>query len=197
MDVEGIIALIKAVSDADVMNFQVEEGNFKLSMDKLKQRMEMVHPILQQPILSQPTMPQPAMPQPAFPNMPCHPITLEEQKEGSGIPLPVNLNEMQQGAVNSLLGAGKDNESVIDESNIEIVKSPIVGTFYSASGSDAEDFVKVGDVVQKGQVLCIIEAMKLMNDIESDFDGEVVEILVKNEQAVEYGQALYKIKVNK
>ena len=74
------------------------------------------------------------------------------------------------------------------------IKSPMVGTFYSKPSPDKEAFVKVGDKVKKGQVVCIIEAMKLMNEIESEFDGEVVEILVKDEEMVEYGQVLIKIK---
>lgn len=84
----------------------------------------------------------------------------------------------------------------IEEKKVEgkEVKSPIVGTFYSAAGSGEEDFVKIGDKVKKGQVLCIIEAMKLMNEIESDFDGEIVEILAKNGQMIEYGQPLFVIK---
>lgn len=73
------------------------------------------------------------------------------------------------------------------------VKSPLVGTFYRASSPDEEPFVKVGDTVKKGQVLAIVEAMKLMNEIESEFDGTVKEILVENEQMVEYGQPLFVI----
>ena len=72
-----------------------------------------------------------------------------------------------------------------------IVKSPLVGTFYAAPSEDAPAFVKVGDKVKKGQVLAIVEAMKLMNDIESDFDGEIAEILVENGQPVEYGRPLF------
>ena len=75
-----------------------------------------------------------------------------------------------------------------------IVKSPLVGTFYAAPAEDAEPFVKVGDSVKEGQVLAIVEAMKLMNEIESDFTGTVAEILVENGQAVEYGQPLFVIK---
>lgn len=74
-----------------------------------------------------------------------------------------------------------------------IVKSPLVGTFYAAPAEDADPFVKVGDSVKEGQVLAIVEAMKLMNEIESDFSGTVKEILVENGQAVEFGQPLFVI----
>ena len=74
-----------------------------------------------------------------------------------------------------------------------IVKSPLVGTFYAAPSEDADPFVSVGDQVKKGQTLAIVEAMKLMNEIESDFDGKVAEIYVQNGQAVEYGQPLFRI----
>lgn len=92
----------------------------------------------------------------------------------------------------------KKEESLVTmdnkEENYKIVKSPMVGTFYESSSPDAEAFVKVGDKVKKGQVLCIVEAMKLMNEIESEFDGEIVEVCVKNEDVVEYGMPLFKIK---
>ena len=75
-----------------------------------------------------------------------------------------------------------------------IVMSPLVGTFYSSPAPDADDYVKVGDHVKKGQVIGIVEAMKLMNEIESDYDGVVEAILVKNEETVEYGQPLFRIR---
>lgn len=73
------------------------------------------------------------------------------------------------------------------------VDAPVVGTFYRASTPDAAPFVEVGDRVEPGDVLCVIEAMKLMNDIQSEFAGEVVEVLAENGQAVEYGQPLFTI----
>ena len=71
------------------------------------------------------------------------------------------------------------------------VKAPIVGTFYASSSPDAAPYVKVGDTVAAGQVLCIIEAMKLMNEIEAEQGGTIREILVKNAEPVEYGQTLF------
>jgi len=83
---------------------------------------------------------------------------------------------------------------VAEETGLHEVKSPIVGTFYEAPSPGAPAFVKVGDAVQEGQVLCIIEAMKLMNEIEADVSGEIVKRLVSNAQPVEYGQVLFLIR---
>ncbi|MCT4642575.1 MAG: acetyl-CoA carboxylase biotin carboxyl carrier protein [Bacteriovoracaceae bacterium] len=74
------------------------------------------------------------------------------------------------------------------------VKSPFVGTFYSSPSPEEDAYVKVGDKVTNGVVLCILEAMKIMNEIESEFSGEIAEICVENESLVEYGQTLFKIK---
>ena len=79
--------------------------------------------------------------------------------------------------------------------NVYAIKSPIVGTFYRASGPNSENFVNVGSKVKKGDTLCIIEAMKLMNEIESEVDGEIIEIPCENEQLVEYDQPLFVIKI--
>ncbi len=78
-----------------------------------------------------------------------------------------------------------------EDKKLHPIKSPIVGTFYRAPAPGEPPFVEVGDVVKKGQVLCIVEAMKVMNEIESDINGKVVEILVENAQPVEYGQVLF------
>ena len=93
-------------------------------------------------------------------------------------------------------------DTIVEKENIEetmdeegqIVKSPLVGTFYAAPSQDLPPYVQVGDKVKKGQVLAIVEAMKLMNEIESDFDGEIAEIYVENGQPVEYGQKLFRIR---
>lgn len=90
-------------------------------------------------------------------------------------------------------GTGKEN---VNEENVpagKVVASPLVGTFYVAPAEDAEAFVQIGDTVKKGQTLAIVEAMKLMNEIESDYDGTVAEVLVENGAPVEYGQPLFRI----
>jgi len=81
-----------------------------------------------------------------------------------------------------------------EDIDLAIVKSPIVGTFYRQSEPGAKPFADVGQVVKKGQVLCIIEAMKLMNEINADIDGEIVKVYVENGQAVHYGERLFAIK---
>lgn len=88
-----------------------------------------------------------------------------------------------------------DINSMEIEDNIKIIKSPMIGTFYSAAGPGESTYVKKGACINKGDTICIIEAMKLMNEVESEVSGEVLEVCVKNEEKVEYNQALFKIKV--
>jgi acetyl-CoA carboxylase biotin carboxyl carrier protein len=83
--------------------------------------------------------------------------------------------------------------AVASATNLVEIKSPMVGTFYRAPAPDADPYVQVGTAVSKGQVLCIIEAMKLMNEIEADFSCRIVEILVENTQPVEYNQPLFRV----
>jgi acetyl-CoA carboxylase biotin carboxyl carrier protein len=81
-----------------------------------------------------------------------------------------------------------------EELELAVVKSPIVGTFYRSAEPASAAFVEVGAVVKKGQVLCIIEAMKLMNEIDSEYDGEIAAVYVENGQAVQYGERLFAIR---
>ena len=94
-------------------------------------------------------------------------------------------------AANVTPGPGAEADSV----DLGVIKSPIVGTFYRSAEPGAPSFVEIGDVVKKGQVLCIIEAMKLMNEIESDCDGEIIKIYVENGKPVQYGDRLFAVKV--
>lgn len=88
----------------------------------------------------------------------------------------------------------KEVEAIEDDQSY-IVKSPMVGTFYGSSSPDGPPFVKVGDKIEKGQIICIIEAMKIMNEIEADVTGQVLEILVNNEDVIEFGQPLIKVRI--
>ena len=93
-------------------------------------------------------------------------------------------------------GAGAPEAAAAEEESEEelYITSPIVGTFYSAPAPDAPAFVKVGDHVKNGQTVCILEAMKLMNEIQAEYDCEIDAVLVSNEQKVEYGQPLFRVK---
>lgn len=82
------------------------------------------------------------------------------------------------------------------DAGLHIIKSPFVGTFYAAPGPGKPNYSKVGDKVKAGQALCVLEAMKIMNEIDTDINGEIVEICVENESLVEFGQPLFKIKPN-
>ncbi len=155
MELEKIIELIHTVSESNLTQFTMEEGNLKISMKTDKQTKVI------------------AAPQ-AVAAVPAAVVTETVQ---TSVPAQENTQQVQ--------------EETLDGN---VVKSPLVGTFYNAPSPDAEPYVKVGDTVKKGQVLAIVEAMKLMNEIESEFDGTVEKILVSNEEVVEYGQPLFVIK---
>ena len=115
--------------------------------------------------------------------------------KGGGAQAPAVASAPAAAPVIQAAGAGEAPAAEVDpHAGAHVVKSPIVGTFYDAPSPDAEQFVKVGDRVSVGTVLCIVEAMKLMNEIESDAAGEVVKVFVKPGQPVEYGQSLFAVK---
>ena len=110
-------------------------------------------------------------------------------------PSPVVIPSPVAGVAAAMAPAAPESQAV-DEEELElaVVKSPIVGTFYSAPEPGAKPFAEVGQMVKKGQVLCIIEAMKLMNEINSEVDGELVKTYVENSHAVQYGERLFAIR---
>ena len=164
MKVEQVLELVKAVSDSELTEFKYEEDGVKLSLKKTSDK------IVQVPAPAAPV----AAPVIAPAMMPPAPV------QAANVTAPAETPAVAQ----------ETGESV-PEGNV--VKSPLVGTFYAAPAEDAEPYVKVGDSVKEGQVLAIVEAMKLMNEIESDFTGTVKEILVENGQGVEFGQPLFVI----
>lgn len=117
-----------------------------------------------------------------------------------GTKISMKKNENAEAAIKTVVVENKEvktqeseSTKLSDENTGNIVKSPMVGTFYIKPNPSAEPYVEVGKRVKKGDVLCIVEAMKLMNEIESEFDGEVAEILVKDGEAVEYAKPLFRI----
>lgn len=168
MEIKDIVTLIEAVSKNNLTSFVLEENGTKLSLKREKERETVVTAVPAPgfaPVSAAPVMSQPAA---AF--------QVSGASEASGAETP----------------AGNAESGDIASGNT--VSSPLVGTFYASPSPDAEPFVKTGDRVKKGQVLGIIEAMKLMNEIESEYDGVVEAVLVNNEEVVEYGQPLFRIK---
>ncbi len=95
--------------------------------------------------------------------------------------------------VTPVVEAPRPTPEVPQDDGAAVITSPFIGTFYQAPGPEVEPFVKVGQEIKKGQVLCIIEAMKLMNEIESDIDCKILQVVAKNAEPVEFGQTLFKV----
>ena len=116
-------------------------------------------------------------------------ITVEEGN------LKINLKRENNIEIQNISKNIEKKVEIVEEPDEEsFITSPIVGTFYSAASPETPAFVRVGDTVKKGQPVCIVEAMKLMNEINCDFDCEIEAVLVSNEQKVEYGQPLFRVK---
>ena len=163
MELSNILELIHAVSDSKLTQFNLQDGNLNISMSAEKT-------IAQQVAANEDA------------------AAFADQYQAAVQPV---VQSASQSAGQNETGAG----IVSDEETLtgNVVKSPLVGIYYAASSPDSAPFVKVGDKVSKGQVLGIVEAMKLMNEIESEFDGTVKQILVENEQMVEFGQPMFVI----
>ena len=105
----------------------------------------------------------------------------------------VVVQEMAAAPASPQSAVPEEKQTNVDFNRAREIKSPMVGVFYAASAPEASPFVEIGSRVKKGDVVCIIEAMKLMNEITAEFDGEVVDICVRNGDVVEYGQPLFKL----
>jgi acetyl-CoA carboxylase biotin carboxyl carrier protein len=163
MDIEYITKLIELVSESKVDEIEIEEDGKKIRIAK--------------------TLPPPANPQTAIVHVPPAAVPHHVVQPA---PAPVAPTAEAPAAI-------PPSPPAAPGVKLHEVRSPIVGTFYRAPAPDAAPFVQVGSVVEKGTVLCIVEAMKLMNEIESDVAGKVVQIMVENGQPVEYGQVLFLI----
>ena len=114
------------------------------------------------------------------------------RRGGRGRYVEIESHSGSRAAAASLAANGIEEARAVEAPG-RLVTSPFVGTFYRAPNPDASPYVELGHHVKKGQVLCIVEAMKIMNEIEADLDGRVAEILAENGQAVEFGQPLFRI----
>jgi acetyl-CoA carboxylase biotin carboxyl carrier protein len=119
-----------------------------------------------------------------------------EVRFSTGVIAPVQTTHTVMQSAPVAAHAPAAAKPVAEVSNLHLIKSPFVGTFYASPAPGKSVYVKVGDKVKAGQTLCVLEAMKIMNEIDADKSGEIVEICVENESLVEYGQPLFKIKPN-
>lgn len=120
-------------------------------------------------------------------------FSLKLETAASAPAAPAPLQYVQAAPEQKAIAVASEASDIKDYNKYRDVKSPMVGIFYEAPSPDAEPFVKVGSKVKKGDTLCIIEAMKLMNDVVAETDGEIVEICAENGSLVEFGQILFKI----
>lgn len=126
-------------------------------------------------------------------------MELEVERDGMKIRLRKSASgkietAMEEHTVPKVVKAGeKTSEPATKERNLTAIKAPMVGTFYRSANPEAKPYAEIGQTVEVGHVVCIIEAMKLMNEIKSEIKGKVVEILVENARSVEYGQALFMV----
>ena len=172
MKIDEIMTLIQAVSDSTLTSFELVEGDTRICLKREKEKSKIV------------TVAAPAV-DPA--------VTAQMVSAAAGMAGAVPVPAAAQAPAPAPAGGEEAASENGDAAAGNVVTSPLVGTFYAAASPDAEPFVKVGDTVKKGQVLGIIEAMKLMNEIESEYDGVVEAILVNNEDTVEFGQPLFRI----
>ncbi|MCB0585488.1 MAG: acetyl-CoA carboxylase biotin carboxyl carrier protein, partial [Phaeodactylibacter sp.] len=169
--------LVKLINKSNLTEFKMKDGEFELSIrtnkyEKLKQQRQAAPqtqaPAQQAPIIQMPPVQQPYPAQPPAPS-----------SSSASQPQPEPKTEAPKA------------EKKEDTGKYIEVRSPIVGTFYRSSSPEKPPYVKVGDVIEVGQVVCIVEAMKLFNEIESEISGKIVKVVVEDAQPVEYDQVLF------
>ncbi len=172
MNYKEITELLKLISDSHLSEFKIKDGDFELSIktDKYQKKSKESNQIIQLP---------------GNQNLPAG-----IQEAPAQAPAPANT-----AASNAPAGSDKDAEQDKDSQLLEI-KSPMVGTFYRSPSPDKPPFIKVGDQIEKGDVVCIVEAMKLFNEIESEISGKIVKIVSEDAAPVEYDQVLFLIDPN-
>jgi len=167
MDLNQIKQILDLVRDHELAEFEIEHDGLRLKVRKDSNGAHVV------------TLPAPVVPAVVMPAAGAAPPVPAAAPAASATPAPAPATTEATGD---------------SEIELAVVKSPIVGTFYRSAEPGAAPFVDIGSMVKKGQVLCIIEAMKLMNEIDSEYDGEVVNIYVENGQPVQYGERLFAVR---
>lgn len=169
LKVQEIRELIKLVDQSSIDEFVYENEGSKIKMKKNgAATVATVQPVIQTAVPAAPVAVQTA---PLQASAPVAPVQEVSQEAAKAEPAPAD-----------------------DTANLHKITSPMVGTFYASPSPDAEAYVKAGSKVTKDSIVCIVEAMKLFNEIEAEVNGEIVEVLVKNGQLVEYGQPLFLVK---
>lgn len=166
MDLKSILEILRTVNKSDLTELEIEEKDFKIKIKKGSGTYQVV---------PQQILPVTGNVIPPTLNLPVYPSAPQE--------LPASTSE------------NKEETKPASKSNTVFIKSPMIGTFYRSPAPDKEPYVKVGDIIHKKQVLCLIEAMKLFNEIESEVEGKIVKILVENAQPVEYDQPLFEVEL--
>lgn len=168
MDLKLIKNLLNLISNSEVNEVTIEEGDFKIQIKKQADQVANNQP----PVFIPANIPAPA-------------------------PVPVSAGSVapvqQAPAAAQEMPGSNNQDSTKESSNHLIIRSPIVGTFYGSSSPDTDPFVREGDIIARGDTLCIVEAMKIMNEIESEHAGKIVKILVDDAQPVEFDQPLFEI----
>lgn len=185
MDLSQIREILRIVAESGVAEVEIEEDDFKMVV-----RLNAPNVSIQPQAPAYPIS-QPYFPPPAYPAPPPPPAYAAPPPQPIAAPAPVAAPPVA--APTPPPAPVAEAPAAPEAASGSTINAPIVGTFYRASSPDADPFVKVGDKVKVGDVLCIIEAMKLMNEIESEVSGTIKEVLIENAEPVEYDQPLFVI----
>lgn len=178
MTFEEIQELIKLINETDLTEFTMKDGDFEMSIRTNKD--EKIKEQLKEQLLSTPAPPHMVQLAPSYVPPPA-------PTAAAPTPPPAAASEP---------APAKTEEEQEDAKEYYALKSPIVGTFYRSSSPEKPPYAKVGDTIEKGAVVCIVEAMKLFNEIESEVSGKIVKVMIEDAQPVEYDQVLYLIDLN-
>ena len=171
MEFKEIQDILKLVNKTDLTEVEIEKKDFKLTIRRKQPESNVIYTATQQASLPPATV--------SSMTPPVAPVTTASAP-----------------AAETAVPAKETKASASENENLYTFKSPMIGTFYRSPSPDSDPFVKVGDQIEKGQVLCIIEAMKLFNEIESEVAGKIVKVMLDNAQPVEYDQPLFIIEPN-